>query len=105
MREASCPGGRLRCAIPNEVRVSTTEPGSSASTLAYRAAHRDVSCGPSSKTVKTTVGPTARMTSASSSLTARSWHTSETIVISSPTVTKCSDRGGISIASHHRTCG
>jgi hypothetical protein len=87
------------------VSVSTTDPGSSAKTLAYRAAHRDASCGPSSKTVNTTVGPTERMTSAISSVSARSWQTSETIVISSPTVVNCSDRAGMSIASHHRTCG
>src|SRR5262245_57557657 len=103
--EASSPGGRLRCAIPDEVSVSTTDPGSSAKTLAYRAAHLDASCGPSSNTVKTTVGPTDRMTSAISSVTARSWQTSDTMLISSPTDTNCSDRAGTSIASHHRTCG
>ena len=61
-RGVAASGGRLRCTIPNEVSVSTADPGSSASTLAYRAAHRDASCGPSSKTVMTTVGPTDRMT-------------------------------------------
>lgn len=71
--------------MPNEVSVSTAEPGSSARTLAYRAAHRDVSCGPSNNAVETIVGPTARMTSATLSFCARSSQTSETIVTSSLT--------------------
>ena len=58
--------------MPKEVSVSTAEPGSSASTLAYRAAQRELSWGPSSKGVKTTVGPTDRMTSATLSIWARS---------------------------------
>ena len=60
--EESCPGGLERCAMPNDVSVMTAEPGSSASTLAYRADQRDVSCGPSSSAVETIVGPMDRMT-------------------------------------------
>jgi hypothetical protein len=42
--------------MPNDVSVETAEPGSSASTLAYRAAQREPSCGPSSRTADTAVG-------------------------------------------------
>jgi len=56
-REASRPWGRERSTIPYEVSVSTAEPGSSARTLAYLAVQREVSCGPSSSTLKTSVGP------------------------------------------------
>ena len=50
--------------MPKEVSVITAEPGSSASTLAYRADQREVSCGPSRRAVETMVGPMDRMTSA-----------------------------------------
>src|ERR1700750_2973139 len=53
----------------------------------------------------TPVGPTSRMTCATWSFSARSSHTSETTVISSPRVRNCTDRRGTSIASHHRTRG
>jgi hypothetical protein len=56
--DRSRPSGRLRWTMPKEVNVSTAEPGSSASTLAYRAAQREVSCGPSRRAVITIVGPT-----------------------------------------------
>src|SRR5215510_14822901 len=78
--------------MPKEVSVSTAEPGSSASTLAYRAAQRELSCGPSSKGVITAVGPTDRMTSATLSIWARSSHTRETRTISSPSSTNCTIR-------------
>ena len=55
--DAFSPGGRERCAMPKDVSVSTAEPGSSARTLAYRAAQRELSCGPSSSGVTTIVGP------------------------------------------------
>ena len=51
--DASRPCGRERCTMPYEVSVITAEPGSSARTLAYRAAQRELSCGPSSRTVRT----------------------------------------------------
>jgi hypothetical protein len=60
-REASRADGRDRSTIPNEVKVSTAEPGSSARTLAYRAVQREMSCGPSSRAFITIVGPTDRM--------------------------------------------
>ena len=72
--------------------MSTTDPGSSAKTLAYRAAHRDVSCGPSSKTVNDDGGTDGPDDVGELVGLARSSHTSETIVISSPTVMNCSDR-------------
>ena len=88
--------------MPKDVSVMTAEPGSSASTLAYRADQRDVSCGPSSRAVETIVGPMDRMSSATSSFCARSSHTNETIVMPSPTSTTWTDRRGTSIASHQR---
>ena len=59
-RERLLPGGRERTAIPSEVRVRTAEPGSSVMMLEYRHGHLAVSCGPSSRTATTRLGPIRR---------------------------------------------
>jgi hypothetical protein len=91
--------------MPKDVSVSTAEPGSSAKTAAYRAPHRELSCGPSRRGITTIIGPTARMTLATSSDWARSSHTSEASVTPLPRSTNWTDRRGTSIASHQRMCG
>ena len=58
--------------MPSDVRVSTDVPGSSASTPAYRAGQRVVSCGPSRSSATSRVGPTPRITSETGSWRARS---------------------------------
>ena len=104
-RDGANPAGSERSTMPNAVSVSTAEPGSSASTLAYRAVHRDVSWGPSSSTVSTSVGPTVRSRSATASSRARSSQMTATIVIPPPISTNCTARRGTSIDSHQRNDG
>src|SRR5215472_16045082 len=104
-RDGDRPGGSDRCTKPNEVRVTTADPGSSARTLAYRAVHRDASCGPSRRVVTTRVGPMARSRSATSSRRARSSQTSETRVTPSASSRSCTARLGTAMASHHRIAG
>jgi len=104
-RDGGRPAGSDRCTKPNEVRVTTADPGSSARTLAYRAVHRDASCGPSRRVVITRVGPMARSRSATSSMRARSSQMSDTRVTPSSSSTTCTARLGTAMASHHRTPG
>lgn len=63
-RLGGIPRGCERVAMPSAVRVSTADPGPSARAAAYRAVHREASCGPSSSRVSTSVGPIERSSSA-----------------------------------------
>jgi hypothetical protein len=56
-REPRHPGGRHLRAMRSDVSVNTVDPRSSASTLSYRADHRERSCGPTSRIAITSRGP------------------------------------------------
>ena len=103
---APCPPGRDRSTIPNEVSVSTAEPGVVGEHAGVAGRPRATrAAGPSSSTVSTSVGPTVRSRSATASSRARSSQTTATSVIPPPSSRNWIDRRGTSIASHQRKRG